>query len=165
LNYFQTDKQLDSHTKDCEKINEAKISFSKDKHVQFKDFIYKQKTPFVMYADFESMLVPFEEPDEAGKSKKYQKHVLYSAGYYLKCSYDDSLSKYEAYRGVNCMEWFQNQLGDIAKFVESKMRNIVPMVNAPTKRDGATHCHICESAFNSDSKARCTRASGFAACA
>ena len=145
LNYFLSQIKLNDHTIDCESLNKCKISFPNYNSVKFKNFTYKEKVPFVIYADFESMLIPINE-NTSSSTIKYQKHEAFSAGYYFKCSYDDRLSYFKSHRGSDCMDWFAGQLEEIAKVVESKIVSIVPMTEFPNRVD-ATHCHICEQPF------------------
>ena len=52
----------------------------------------KQKLPFTMHAEFESILVPEENRNQnpnKSYSNKYQKHIACSYGYKLVCVYDD----------------------------------------------------------------------------
>lgn len=58
---------------------------------------------------------------------KYQKHRAISARYYFKCSYDYILSFYRSYTGLNCTEWFANEMKQLSQFVQSKLTNIVPL--------------------------------------
>ena len=55
----------------------------KDQYVKFKNFERKIESPFMIYADFESILVPEDNgkqnPNES-YTNKYQKHVA--------CTYD-----------------------------------------------------------------------------
>lgn len=55
-------------------MNKCKISFSKDKYVEFKNYICKQPLPFVVYADFESRLPSVNDPKPTEQSNKYQSH-------------------------------------------------------------------------------------------
>ena len=51
----------------------------------------KIKSPFIIYEDFESILVPQnngKENPEGFKKNKYQKHIFCSYGYKLICVYD-----------------------------------------------------------------------------
>ena len=52
----------------------------------------KQKLPFTMYAEFESILVPEgnrnQNPNKS-YTNKYQKHIACSYGYKLVCVYND----------------------------------------------------------------------------
>ena len=63
--------------------------------VKFKNYERKIKSPFITYADFESISVPEnngkQNPEESYTSK-YQKHIACSYGYKLVCV-DDKFSK------------------------------------------------------------------------
>lgn len=83
LNYFGTEEELNIYNITCQKINDCKVSFSKKKYIKFKNFDNKEKLPFVVYCNFETMLVPFEEKIGM-KTFCYQKHVPISVGFYLK---------------------------------------------------------------------------------
>lgn len=61
LNYFYSQEKLNKHYFYCHEKNDCNISFSHEKYITFKNFQYKEKLPFVIYCDFESMLLPFEE--------------------------------------------------------------------------------------------------------
>ena len=67
----------------------------KGEHVKFKTFDRKIKSPFMIYADFGSILVPEDNRKQNPKesyTNKYQKHVTCSNGYELVCV-DDKLSR------------------------------------------------------------------------
>ena len=83
--------------KDCFKINVKpmiKIP-EKGEYVRFKNYEGKIKLPFIIYADFESILVPEDNwkqnPDDS-HTNQYQKHVARSYGYKL-VRVDDKLSE------------------------------------------------------------------------
>ena len=60
LHAFITEEILKRHIKDCFEINgkETIKMPKKGKYVEFKAFERKIKSPFMIYADFESVLVP-----------------------------------------------------------------------------------------------------------
>ncbi|KAJ8915414.1 hypothetical protein NQ315_008303 [Exocentrus adspersus] len=155
LNYFHSKTALDSHTVDCSKINKCKITFPKENSLSFTNYRYKERVPYILYCDFESMLEPFSEPNNSNQTRecrtsKYQKHTAISAGYYFKCSYDDSLSFYASNRGPNCITWFTDELERISKFIENKLKAVEPMnISKLQEHEFAisTHCHICEKPF------------------
>ena len=66
----------------------------KGEHIKFKIYGRKIKSPFMIYADLESILVPEDNgkqnPNES-YTNKYQKHVACSYGYKLVCV-DDKFS-------------------------------------------------------------------------
>ncbi|XP_057671246.1 uncharacterized protein LOC130902976 [Diorhabda carinulata] len=82
------------------------------------------------------------------KTNKYQKHIAYSAGYYVKCSYNEDLSFFKSYRGRDCMDWFANELSNLAESIKSEIKTITPMEEKPDLRV-TTMCHICEKGFSS----------------
>uniref|UniRef100_A0A6P7GZD0 Uncharacterized protein LOC114344877 n=1 Tax=Diabrotica virgifera virgifera TaxID=50390 RepID=A0A6P7GZD0_DIAVI len=144
LNYFNSVCKLAEHEEMCSDMNKCKMTVPKYDHVGFRNFTYKQTTPFIVYADFECQLHSFTDSNvKLSKTAKYQKHVPFSAGYYFKCAYDDSLSYFKSYRGENCMEWFAKEMAEISKFVNSKLKTIIPIAEK-TNTNGATVCHICE---------------------
>ena len=64
----------------------------KGEYIKFKNFGRKIKSPFMIYADFESILVPEDnEKQNPGKSytSRYHKHVACSYGYELVCVGDN----------------------------------------------------------------------------
>ena len=69
-------------------------------------------------------------------------------GYYLKCSYDNSLSCYHSYRGPSPAEWLIREFQDLAENVESALDCAIPMEILTLEQERAfekaTICHICE---------------------
>ena len=67
----------------------------KREFVKLKNYERKLKSPFIIYADFESIVVSVsngkQNPEES-YTKKYQKHIACSYGYKLVCV-DDKFSK------------------------------------------------------------------------
>ena len=83
--------------KDCFKTNgKQMIKMSKKvEHVLFKSCGRKIKLPFMIYVDFESVLVSEDngkQNSDESYTSKYQKHVACSYGYKLKCV-DDQFSE------------------------------------------------------------------------
>jgi len=78
-------------------------------------------------------------------------HQVFSIGYYVRCSYDDALSKYRSYRNPDCISWFIKKLEELAHRVK-----ILLCINDALSREqweayhNATHCHICEKPFAPD---------------
>ena len=73
---------------------------NKDKYIKFKNFETKIKSPFMIQADFESILVPIDNgkqnPNESYPTK-YQKHVASSYGYKLVCVNDKFSTPFKTY--------------------------------------------------------------------
>lgn len=169
LLHFPTRDKLTNHQQhDCSHIitslpNGEKTSkdwfgqpMSNDK-LKFDKFQKKLKVPFVVYADFEAFLNPIERCSN-DPSKSYtnnvHKHEVYSFGYYIKCSFDDSLSKYETYSGPNCSQVFMNRLYDNLKIICRKNSfQKCPSPLSPEdkiKINNSVTCHICETDLNDE---------------
>ena len=94
LEAFNTAKIPKIYVNDCFKINDKTIIMldTLDSNIMKKR---KIKSPFMIYADFESILVPEDNgnqnPDES-YTNKYEKYVACSHGYKLVCV-DDKFSK------------------------------------------------------------------------
>ena len=60
LQAFSTEEILKCHINDCFKINgkQSIIMLKKCEYDTFKNFERKLKSPFIIYTDFESILVP-----------------------------------------------------------------------------------------------------------
>ncbi|XP_044764456.1 uncharacterized protein LOC123321018 [Coccinella septempunctata] len=147
LNYFLTENNLNEHKKYCMKHDPSLIKFPIDSHIEFKNYVYKQKVPYIIYADFESYLKKHNSSSTTfSKSFKYQEHIPMSVGYYLKCNHDSSQSFYNSYTGENCMKWFNDELEMIANKLNIEIKNIKPMKSYP-KNGMSDLCHICERSF------------------
>ncbi|XP_070522397.1 uncharacterized protein [Cardiocondyla obscurior] len=124
-----------------------------DKWLSFNNYNRKELMPFVVYADLECTLEKVNA-DLATSTSAQQHHRVFSIGYYVCCSYDDTLSMYRFHRGNNCVSWFIKELKNLAHSVKTILSSNVPMVDF-TQNDWeefkrATHCHVCEKPFAAD---------------
>ena len=96
FNSFKSPDSLDKHKEYCYNNECVKISMPPpNTFLRFKNFRYSEKAPFVIYADFESLIKPLDncDPDpNHSYTKKYQKHEPISFCYYIEC-FNDSLCK------------------------------------------------------------------------
>ncbi|RLU15825.1 hypothetical protein DMN91_011581 [Ooceraea biroi] len=127
LHYFYTNERLEAHSVDCNKMNECAIVLpnEEDKWLSFTNYNRKERMPFVVYADLECILQKTEEEDDP---KLYQRHRVFSIGYYVRCSYDDSLSGYRSRRDTDCIAWFVEELRNLAYRVKATLSRNVLMV-------------------------------------
>lgn len=153
LNHFKTNDNLNKHLQRCFSLNETKITLPTEKQniIKFKSWKNKENVPFVIYADLESILEKFDDRNATFSTRKYQKHVPFSIAFYLKCSYDDSLSEFHQYTGEDCDKWFVEQLEEIAMKLQDIFTNILPMKPLTSSQEtlyrNSTNCHICSKAF------------------
>ena len=93
LQASSTEEILKYHTKGWFKINskEKSILLKKGqyvKYVKLKNYVTKIKSPFIIYAVFENILMAEDngkQNPEESSSKKYQKHITCSDGNKLVC--------------------------------------------------------------------------------
>lgn len=109
------------------------------------------ETPFIIYADVEALLKkPTEEFCKSGSTTAYQEHEVYSIGYYLKCSFDESASFYKAKRGPDCIDWFIAELHEAAMTFGMVFDNLIPIRMTEENEENfkkAEFCYICEKRF------------------
>ncbi|KAJ8672005.1 hypothetical protein QAD02_003264 [Eretmocerus hayati] len=107
LNYFPDASRLEDHKKLCDHMDECRIIVPKPGNdvIEFKNYNHKEKAPFVIYGDCKCLLKPIQvdgteaSDDSSSYTRLIHQHEICSIGLYLKCSFDDSLSRYEAHRG------------------------------------------------------------------
>ena len=95
--------------------------------VKFKHCERKINSPFIIYADFESVLVPEDKgkqnPEES-YTNKYYKHIACSYGYKLVCV-DDKYSKpFKRYLGKDAFYNFINSMIEESKYCNEVIKSI-----------------------------------------
>ncbi|KAF2898595.1 hypothetical protein ILUMI_07580 [Ignelater luminosus] len=64
LHYFHSEDKLQKHEVDCSEINECRVQMpykEEDKTIKFKNLSHALRVPFIIYADFESLLKPIKK--------------------------------------------------------------------------------------------------------
>ncbi|XP_071652189.1 uncharacterized protein [Temnothorax longispinosus] len=125
LHYFYTRDKLAAHNVDCGRMNDCAIVLpnENDKWLSFDNHDRKERLPFVVYADLECLLEQRERENVEGGPRTeryaYQRHVPFSLGYYLCCTYDDTASANIYVIPV----FFHNLSGYDAHFIVKKIAN------------------------------------------
>ncbi|KAK4885978.1 hypothetical protein RN001_002249 [Aquatica leii] len=171
LLYFHSQFNLDKHQQhDCNHIYTKlpTTNLIKDKTgnlrpeniLKFENYGKKLKVPFVVYADFECILQPISfskpNPQESFTVKSF-KHNPHSFAYFIKCSFDDSLSKFYTYRGPDCAQIFIETLTyDCEKIYSEYFVTPKPMNDLTFEQkfefENAKCCHICLNEFEPNSQ-------------
>ncbi|CAB3991349.1 Gastrula zinc finger [Paramuricea clavata] len=103
-----SEKVLEKHKETCLEVNGTQaVKLPKEgTKIKFKNHRNSMPVPFVIYADFESILVPeerkekSENPEEESSTDLYQTHKACSFGLKTVCHYDDKYSgEYKSYVG------------------------------------------------------------------
>ena len=118
LQHFSTNEILEKHKEDRMVINgrqAVRMPSEKGKWMRFLDFKKRLGVPFVVYADFESIVKRVDNP-KGVKTQQYQKHR--ACGYALKvgCCYSSEFSKpVEVYRGEDATRRFIERVLELKK--------------------------------------------------
>lgn len=152
LLFFRSNEEIDSYM--CAGVKTQLPQ--KGSVIEFKNYDRKQNVPFVLYADFESMLVPVQgcerDPHVASTTDR-QVHVPIAFAYYIVCSFDASKNRLVTYRGTDCVDKFVKSIYSDVKEINSHLSNNVPMIF--NEEDAAhfktsTRCHICQNLLFND---------------
>ena len=122
--------------------------------VEYSDGQYQFKVPFMMYADFESILEKIQEVSNnpnVSSARGVNIHTPSGWCVYSKFAYGEVTNPFTQYRGLNCIEKFCEHIISEAK----RLYNSFPecSMQPPTKSQlkeykRATKCHICFKPFS-----------------
>lgn len=116
--------------------------------LKFKNYHKQLKAPFVIYADFESIVKPINE--RFGESTRaYQHHKACGYGLNLVCTYDNNFSKpVQMYRGEDSIYKFIEQMLKEEEYCKELMeerfdKEMIITQKEQKEFDKSTFCHIC----------------------
>ena len=117
----------------------------KGEYVKFKNYKRQIKSPFTIYADFESVLVPEDngkQNPEEYYTNKYQKHIACSYGYKLECV-DDK----ETYLGKDAVYNFINSMIEETKYCSDVIKKHLMSKGDNEDFKNSTKCWICDNDY------------------
>ena len=118
LHHYHTKEALNNHKEVCMVINgvqAVKMPSEKEKWMKFRNYKRQLMAPFVIYADFESIVEKVGNP-KGLRTQEYQKHKVCGYGLKVVCCYDDNCSKpVETYRGGDATYKFIERVIEIEK--------------------------------------------------
>lgn len=117
-------------------------------YLMFKNFERQQKIPFIIYADFESLLENYSDNLKNTNTTKFKIHKPSCFAYYICCSFDSSLNKFVSYRGSDVTEVFIKKLMEDVEYINDLLISNKPMIHLTKKQqseyDSSVYCHICK---------------------
>ena len=165
LNGYDEPEKLDKHKEYCSEQESIKITMPPpNTYLKFNNFLYSERAPFAIYADFESILKPIDncEPDpEKSYTKKYQKHEPISFWYYIK-SFNENVykSKLRGYiktkdEDPDVVDVFINWLEEDVKIIsELGNKKMVITKEEEEQFNKASDCWICKKKLNLEDRVR-----------
>ena len=165
LNGYDDPEKLEKHKEYCSEEESIKINMPKpDTYIKFKNYLYSERAPFAIYADFESILKPLDtcKPDpNKSYTHKYQKHEPLSFVYYIK-SFDESVYKSELRKYIKENEEDPDPIDVFINWLEEDVKIIAELGNEKMKITAeeeeqfkqASNCWICGNLLNIQDRVR-----------
>ena len=121
---------LKRHIKDCNKIYDKQtIKVPKQgEYLKFQNFETEIKSPFIIQADFESILMPEDNGNKnknESYSSKYQKHVACSYDYKIVCVENEFNKHFTSYLGEDAVCNFISSIIEERKYCGDVIKNIL----------------------------------------
>ena len=111
---------------------------TKGEYIEFKNYERKIKSPFMIYVDFESILVPEDNgkqnPNESHISK-YQNYIASSYGYKLVCIHNKFSKPLKSYLGKDAVYNFISSMIKESKYCSDVMKKHFNKELVMTKED------------------------------
>ena len=119
LQGFHSEESRDRHFEFCSDNDAVRVEMPESGSVlKFHDGQYQFKVPFIMYADFESILQPIsgcsDNPDNPS-NRKINQHVPSGFCVYSKFAYGEVENPVKLYRSEDCVEVFCKYIKEEAK--------------------------------------------------
>lgn len=139
----------DKHSKICKSMTDIKTRLvlpQPGSKVTFKNIHRQFKQPYVIYADFESLILKYQGPQNfPANTFATQVHEVCSFAYI--CVRADGIhSSPYIYRGPNASQEFLKHMNHIYQCCLKQLQNPVSMIFSEENRlsfESATHCSIC----------------------
>ena len=163
FNSFNSPETLEKHKEYCYENESIKTNMpSPNTYLRFKNFLYSEKAPFAVYADFESLIKPIDNCDpDPNKSytKKYQKHEPISFSYYIVVNssingvFKPVLRKYTKTKPEDAdamdvfIKWLEEDIKAIANIEEKEM---IFTEEDRKHFNNASDCWICGEELGND---------------
>ena len=126
MNHLPDEEKLRNHEIYCSNNKELKIEMPNGRKIEFKNHNRMIKVPFVVYADFESIVKPINslEPSDEKRSftDQYQKQVPCGFSYKIVCFDDKIWSRDPVVLGAESEEEDVGQI--FVEMLESNLRKI-----------------------------------------
>ena len=161
LQGFSEQRSRDEHYVYCRSNESVRIEMpTKRPIVEYSNGQHQFKVPFVMYADFESILEPIQGAiNNPNVSSTRGVNVHTPSGWCLhsKFAYGNVDNPLTQYKGSDCVERFCERIISEAKrlYTSFPERTMIPLTKSQLKEHKrATKCHICFKQFGDRGKVR-----------
>ena len=150
LNGFESEIIRDEHYEYCRSKDSFRVEMpTKNPIVKYADGQYQFKVSFVIYADFDSILVPVSgAPNNPEMSSTREINIHQPSGWcmYSKFAYGKITNPLEQYRGRDCVNKFcETIMAEAKRFYESSLKKPMNKLTKEQTVEFVTdkECHIC----------------------
>ena len=162
LQSFSQENILENHIETCIQVNgiqAIKMPDEDNKILKFNSYYKQLPSPFVIYADFESITEKIhycKQDNKNSYTEKYQNHIDCGYGYKLVCFYDDKYSKpIQLYRGQKAVYKFLEKMLEEVEYCKNIIKNHFNKKINMSEDDKklfkeSKKCHICNIKFQKD---------------
>ena len=158
LNGFKTQESRYSYYEYCTQNEAVKIEMpEKNTTAKYSNGQHQFKVPFIMYADFESILEPIQgarNNPNIPSTRGVNSHVPSGWCLHTKFAYGQVKNPTSQYRGADCVESFCKHIISEARRLYSSFPEVpmLPLTKSQLKsHNSATKCHICFKEFKDKS--------------
>ncbi|KAG8229765.1 hypothetical protein J437_LFUL005846 [Ladona fulva] len=158
LTSYTDETRLEKHQGICrgtDELSKIVLPDKTEKTLKFTHVNHSFQVPYVIYADFESILLKIEgcEPNPMHSySRAYEKYEAYSFCYVMVTP--EGFEKPVLYRGENAAKIFISRMKEEAEKIAVRYRNIVPMTPLTAAQEESfrmeVNCHICSKPLGDD---------------
>ena len=157
LQGFNEESSRDEHLNYCINNESVKVEMPHKKPlVQYSDGQFQFKIPFIMYADFESILEPIHGPENnlgISSTRGINNHIPSGWCVHREFAYGKVENPLKLYRGEECIKKFCNHvIGEAChlyqSFPEKPIKFLTPKEMDKYKK--SERCHICFKPFKED---------------
>ncbi|GFY07348.1 protein NYNRIN [Trichonephila clavipes] len=134
--------------------------------LQFQKIEFQHKVPFIIYADFESILIPYHSAQPTNQSAYSEKIARHKPCGYACVVIDANgkiLKPITVYRGPDAATHFINNLIREKDNITPMLTTIMPLNLSPEEEqfNSETHCYLCKHHLENDKNCKCDSYAGY----
>ncbi|GBO29059.1 hypothetical protein AVEN_122502-1 [Araneus ventricosus] len=153
LHRFAKDEILKEHLQYCSEHSPQHIKMPEkgENFIKFQNVHYQHPLPYIIYADFESLIV--KEVHTSGNTEIIARHEACGYAYVIIGPDGRSVKQISVYRGKNAVKHFMEDNLKEKEELAAKLTSIVPISMTPQDEldfRSETHCSICKKALKGD---------------
>ena len=126
LTAFSSEDILSQHIDRCQKQQPTNITFSWKDHLKFEDYHMKVPIPIRVYADFERINQPTDNP------KVLFKQIPIAVRFYIISPFGNN---YNSYFGESCVTSFVNEMLTLENIASNYFESNLPLEITPKKKN------------------------------